>query len=56
MYDGLSTGFFLRLNLLNDLTSVGEKLETRNRHIFPYLNRRVAREASITEQWRYGTH
>ena len=46
MYNGLSTGFIL----LNDLTSVGENLETHNRYIFPYLNRRVARDASITEQ------
>ena len=35
----------LCLNLLNDLTSVGKKLETHNHYIFPYLNRRVAREA-----------
>ena len=40
----------LRLNLLNDSTSVGEKLGTHNRPIFPYLNRRVAREASLIEQ------
>ena len=40
----------LRLNLLNDLTSLGQKLDTHNRYIFPYLNRRVAREAFITEQ------
>ena len=46
----------LRLNLLNDLTSMGEKLETHNRYKFPYLNWRIVREASITEQWRYGTH
>ena len=29
--------------LLNDLTSVGEKLETHNRYIFPYLNLRSRR-------------
>ena len=40
----------LRLNLLNNSTSVGGKLETHHCYIFPYLNRQVAREASITEQ------
>ena len=34
---------------------MGQKLDIHNRYIFPYLNRRVAREASITEQRRYGS-
>ena len=49
----LLEGPFWHLNvliLLNNLTSLGEKLETNNRYIFPHLNRRVAREASISEQ------
>ena len=49
----LLEGPFWHLNVLilpNNLTSLGEKLETNNRHIFPHLNRRVAREASISEQ------
>ena len=31
--------------------AVGEKLDTHNCYIFPYLNQWVTREASITDQW-----
>ena len=41
---------YLTSKFTNDLTSVGEKIETHNRYIFPYLNLRVVREAPITEQ------
>ena len=39
-----------KIRLVNDLTSVGNKPETHNCYIFPYLYRRVTRETSIAEQ------
>ena len=42
--DYLASKFTKRFNIM------GRKLDIHNRYIFPYLNRRVAREASITEQ------
>ena len=47
---GLAPDYLTSKFTINDLTSVGGKLETHNRYIFPYLNRRVAREASITKR------
>ena len=41
---------FLTSKFAKRFRSVGEKAETHNRHIFPNLKRRVAREASIAEQ------
>ena len=42
--DYLASKFTKRFNIM------GQKLDIHNRYIFPYLNRRVARDASITEQ------
>ena len=47
--DYLASKFTKRFNIM------GQKLDIHNRYISPYLNCRVARDASIIEQWRYGS-